>query len=242
MRLFDRIFGKKNVHVNGDFVSHIGQDMWVSEVFGNKKCGYFLDFGAFDGILTSNTYFLEKRLRWNGICVEPNPVYYPMLCRNRECITVNVALWPESRKSLDFIDAHGLSCFPKYIDHDCWGKTRHDMAKPIKVDTINPTELLDRFSVPKTIDYLSLDVEGAEIEVLTSLDLNSYKIALMTIEHSNNEKKRSELIDHLSYLGYSHINLSYDICFFHNEILKNMGIVCDPAEIADRVRIQYKVI
>ena len=66
MILFDRIFGKKNAHINGDFVSHIGQDMWVSEVFGNKKCGYFLDFGAFDGILTSEYLFSGKAaaLEW----------------------------------------------------------------------------------------------------------------------------------------------------------------------------------
>lgn len=55
-----------------EYYSHIGQDKWVAETFRRARGGYFLDFGAFDGITTSNTIVLEKELGWTGICVEPN--------------------------------------------------------------------------------------------------------------------------------------------------------------------------
>jgi len=66
-----------------NYMSHIGQDAWVAECMQYKKGGFFLDFGAFDGKTISNTYMLEKDLEWKGICVEPNPRYFNLLCERR---------------------------------------------------------------------------------------------------------------------------------------------------------------
>ena len=98
--------GPRNRHMH--YSSHIGQDAWVAECLQFKRDGFFLDFGAFDGETISNTYALEKELGWRGICVEPNPRYYPSLCRCRKCITVNAALWPISRELLRLVNPHGL--------------------------------------------------------------------------------------------------------------------------------------
>src|ERR1700761_3065627 len=98
--------------------SHIGQDAWVAECLQFKKDGYFLDFGAFDGKLTSNTYALEHDLGWRGICVEPNPKHYAAVCECRRCVAVNVALWPQSREQLRFVDAYGLSSLEQFKDVD----------------------------------------------------------------------------------------------------------------------------
>ena len=169
------------------YSSHIGQDAWVAECLQFKRDGFFLDFGAFDGETISNTYSLEKELGWRGICVEPNPRFYPSLCHCRQCITVNVALWPQSRELLRFVDAHGLSTIEAYKDVDANADRREQATHGvIEVDTLNPTELLKRFDAPDLIDFLSLDVEGAEYEVLSALDLQTYAILIsnQSLSHS----------------------------------------------------------
>src|SRR5262245_35267462 len=74
-------------------LSQAGQDAWViNEVFGRKKNGFFVDIGATDGIDINNTYMLEKRHGWTGICIEPDPEFFRALRRNRSCICVNACL------------------------------------------------------------------------------------------------------------------------------------------------------
>jgi len=64
-------------------MSQAGQDLWVyGEVFNQKRNGYFLDVGAHDGVHLSNTYLLEKKYRWKGICVEGNPLTFTTLVKN----------------------------------------------------------------------------------------------------------------------------------------------------------------
>ncbi len=214
------------------FASHIGQDAWVAKCLEHKHGGFFLDFGAFDGETISNTLTLEKELGWRGICVEPNPRFYAELCRNRQCVTVNVALWPQSRASLRFVDAHGLSAIETYKDMDVNSARRQEATLGvIEVDTLNPNELLARFEAPALIDYLSLDVEGAEFEVLSGLDLNTYAIALMTIEHNHDRPRQIRMRNYLAKLGYEFIEHCNDDFFFNRSHL--LRLAGDSARVVD---------
>lgn len=70
-------------------LSQVGQDFWVfKEVFDGKHDGYFIDIGAADGISDSNTFLLEKRYHWRGLCVEANPSLFETLkrIRNATCL------------------------------------------------------------------------------------------------------------------------------------------------------------
>ena len=226
------------------YFSHIGQDRWVAEVFNLKKNGYFLDFGAFDGITISNTYWLEKTLMWNGICVEPNPTFYPELCKLRTSTTVNSALWPESRQKIEFCDAHGLSSFKIYQKCDSNSDVRINATLAIiTVDTINPTELLDRFNAPKLIEYLNLDVEGCEYEVLSSINLFEYKIALMTIEHNHDEEKKNKIRKYLHEYGYEVIQNRNDDYFFNRNTIKLISSdnYSDPVKTFKDIYSTYKI-
>jgi hypothetical protein len=71
------------------FKSQAGQDEWVAEFYNNKKNGYFIEVGAYDGVGDSNTYFLEKVLDWNGISIEANENKFFELCNNRSSININ---------------------------------------------------------------------------------------------------------------------------------------------------------
>lgn len=226
------------------YTSHTGQDRWVVELLQGKRGGYFLDFGGFDDLMTSNTFFLEKFLGWSGIMVEPNPRPYASACAVRSCITVNCALWGESRQSLEFANAHGLSAIMQFVDGDSNAALRKSIAKEmLRVDTINPTELLDRFSAPHLIDYMSLDVEGAELEVLRALDLGKYRIALMSIEHNHDQTKRQLIRDHLCLHGYVAIDHRNDDLFYnaHNLAAVSGGRHLVPEAVQQRVLETYKL-
>lgn len=225
------------------FLSHIGQDQWVCEVFKYKRAGYFLDFGGFEGLLHDNTFYLEKFLGWRGILVEPNPVPYASACAVRNCITVNAALHRESRKSLQFTDSHGLSSFVEHIDSDSNATLRREISQKIfNVDTINPTELLDRFNAPELIDYMSLDVEGAELDVLKAFDFDKYKVALLSIEHNHNHEKANSIRVHLKKWGYEYVSHFNDDFFFHTKTLKQLGADTDPTEAQQKVKKTHKML
>ncbi len=226
-----------------DFLSHIGQDAWVAGCLNNKKNGYFLDFGAFDGKTISNTYFLEKRLNWKGICVEPNPRYYELLCNYRDVILINNALWKTSRQSLRFLDAHGLSSFEEFAKSDCMFEKRANATnKVIYVDTINPNELLQRFNSPLKIDYLSLDVEGCEFEILSSIDLEKYSISLITIEHNHDETRQNRYRDYLSKYGYDCVQNRNEDWFYNKIYLANSNkSFNDPNLVFNQIFNTYQI-
>ncbi len=227
------------------YISHIGQDRWVAETLNHKRCGFFLDFGGFDGLMHSNTFYLERFLNWRGVLVEPNPMPYASACAVRSCISINAALWPQSRESLKFTDSHGLSSIVDFQDDDSNAQSRRRISTGIiEVDTINPTELLRRFSVPSLIDYMSLDVEGAELAVLTALDLDSYKIALMSIEHNHERTKQQAIRGHLKNYGYDVVEHRNDDFFFNMDILAQItgGNFTSPLETQHRVLTNYRLV
>lgn len=220
--------------------SHIGQDAWVAECLQFKRNGFFLDFGAFDGKTISNTLALEEGLGWRGICVEPNPRYYPILCECRKCVTVNVALWPKSRELVRFVDAHGLSSIEEFKSGDINADRRQNATTSIiEVDTLNPNELLARFNAPKLIDYLTLDVEGAEFDILSALDLTTYAIALMTIEHNHDKERQEKMRNYLARFGYEVVQNRNDDFFFHRghltRLLEEQRKAADPVAVCNHL-------
>ncbi len=157
-----------------------------------------------------------------------------------------MALWPQSRELLRFVDAHGLSCIEAYKDADAnAGRRLQATHGVIEVDTLNPTELLRRFNAPELIDFLSLDVEGAEYEVLSALDLRTYAIALMTIEHNHDLPRQHKIRAYLAQFGYEVVQNRNDEFFFHRAQLARLsggsGRIVDPMTVFKRVYRTYGI-
>lgn len=228
-----------------EFHSHIGQDQWVIETLCHRRDGYFLDFGAFDGVTASNTLALERDLGWKGISVEANPTYYPALCESRSTICINAALWPISRESVEMVDAHGLSSLRQYMDVDGNQPARENASSGFfSIDTINPTELLQRFKAPARIEYMSLDVEGCELDVLQAIDFSTYQIAMMTVEHSEFPARQDAIRAFLQPLGYKVFRRYYDDWFFHPEYVARLqlpGELFNPYAAYEHVRTHFVI-
>lgn len=225
-----------------EFFSHLGQDQWVADTLDFKRVGFFLDFGSLDGVQSNNTLALERGLGWKGICVEPNPRWYPRVCESRTAICINAALWHESGHHVEMVDAYGLSSLVAYKNSDTIGELRErDTRGTFFIETLSPNAILERFSVPAIIDYMSLDVEGAELDVLAGLDLQRYPIALMSIEHSEIPEKQKAIRDLLTPHGYLAVKRAYDDLFFNRELLQALGARNDPIESFERMQRTYVI-
>ena len=160
--------------------SQAGQDYWIyGEAFNEKREGYFLDIGAHDGVVFSNTYILEKRYRWNGICIEANPNTFIELKRNRRSVCLNICL-DQDEGEVDFI-LRGVmgGIVDRGLDNAMSDNTTD---RVIRLETRSLINVLDEHQAPSTIDYLSIDVEGAEERILAEFDFEKYIFRAITVE------------------------------------------------------------
>jgi len=194
--------------------SQIGQDIYFIENISNhRKGGIFLDIGANDGIYTSNTAKLELEYNWTGVCIEANPSLINDLAKNRpKSKIVNSAVW-SSNTELSFeipnsnhqgINGNLLSRISNLPGNEKHFKTHFkNNTTTVKVPAETVTEILKRtIGIPCVIDYMSLDVEGAELEALKGIDFNNIEIKFMTVEHGDRPGYADKIIDFLKIYGY----------------------------------------
>ena len=184
--------------------SQLGQDLEVIKFYNKKENGFFIEVGSSDGIRLSNTYLLEKQFKWKGICCEPIPSKFEKCVKNRQnSICYNEAVYSESGLTLTFDIAHAddlLSGISQYIDRH---KHVVDSNKTtIQVKTISLLDVLNNANAPSFIDYMSLDTEGTELEILKNFDFEKYTFGLIDIEHNYVEPRRSEIKNLLLSKGY----------------------------------------
>ncbi len=185
-------------------VSQLGQDIWVLEKTNFKKGGFFVEFGATDGVLLSNSWLLEKEFDWQGICAEPNPKFYEQLKVNRNCILSPACITGQTGKKVEFIlaDAYGGSF--EYADDDQHSDKRaayKAAGHVLDITGISLNDFLIQQNAPREIDYISIDTEGSEFEILEHFPFDQWKIRLLTIEH-NFTARRGEIRKLMELNGY----------------------------------------
>lgn len=184
-------------------LSQAGQDVWVyGEVFSKKRNGFFIDIGAYDGINLSNTYILEKRYGWEGICIEANPSLFQKLKKVRSSKSLNICLGEEGD------DVYFLPKGEKGRIVSMEEAERFLGEKCIVLRTRSLTRVLEEYNAPREIDYLSIDVEGAEDIILTDFNFNRYDIRCITIERPS--KSMQSVLENNGYILMKKIpNLDY---------------------------------
>lgn len=194
------------------FYSQIEQDKYyIQQIIKYKSNGIFFEAGGYDGITGSNTYFLEKYLNWSGIIVECNPNMLKKLKNNRKCIICDRALYEESDKEIRLVVPTGIErydgkeqlCSLEKCSRLNIKKFSNEFKsmKTINVKTINIMDLFQKNNI-KHIDYFSLDIEGYELNILNTIDFDKINIDFFTIEWSNNEKIKNDLIKFMTSKKY----------------------------------------
>jgi FkbM family methyltransferase len=179
------------------------QDLWALWACDQKLGGYFVEIGAADGVHLSNSYFLEKEMAWQGLLAEPNPRFFESLSANRSCAISNRCVHSETGRSVEFIAARTgeYSRVAEIVPEDGHEAARMRGASKIIVETITLDDLLVERGAPHTIDYLSIDTEGAELEILGAFDFGRWDVRTITVEH-NYSPAREGLHELLTGKGY----------------------------------------
>jgi FkbM family methyltransferase len=190
------------IALNESSHAQLKQDLFVLHELNFKRNGFFVEFGATNGLELSNTHLLEKEFNWDGILAEPCKHWHSELRKNRSCNIETDCVWTDSKTILTFNETNykELSTIDKFSNSDGHKKSRKG-SKKYNVNSISLTDLLDKYNAPKIIDYLSIDTEGSEYEILSSFDFNKYSFNIITCEH-NNTINRSKVFNLLKENGY----------------------------------------
>lgn len=167
-----------------NFKSQYGQDKILLELIGDKKEGFFVELGACDGVMYSNTYYFEKELGWNGILIEPNPSFLNELKKNRNCNISNEICTSVENEDIDFLLSGAISGVvnenPGY-----WVRQNMETNPTIKMSSTTLSIILDKYNAPPVIDFLSLDVEGLEYDILKTFPFDRYRFNYICVEHNS---------------------------------------------------------
>jgi FkbM family methyltransferase len=170
--------------------SQSSQDTFLlNQYFSTKTNGFYVDIGANNGITASNTKIFEDR-GWNGICIEPNPIIFAELEKNRKSKNYQVCISNLDKEVVDFCQIDGyaemLSGIVELYDERHKQRILNEQKhyggnrQKIQVKNYKFSELI---TVP-FIDYLSIDTEGSELDVLQSIDYTKTKIHIITVENN----------------------------------------------------------
>jgi FkbM family methyltransferase len=164
-------------------------DRWIVEcVFPGLRGGFFVEAGAASGRVASASYVLEMELEWDGICVEPQRSYYEHLIQTRRCATDDRCLWDRSGESVRFTEFErptlkarsGITEVNKNLETE---STAGATTKTVEAQTVTLHDLLEGHGAPPTINYLCLDVEGAERKILEAFDFRGpHRLLAVSIE------------------------------------------------------------
>jgi len=179
------------------------QDLFVLIETGFKRDGFFVEFGATNGVDLSNTWLLEKEYGWTGILAEPASVWHKELVQNRDAVIEEKCVWSRSGERVQF----NIADEGEYSTIDGFGKSdkndKHRISRNVQsVETISLQDLLLKHSAPKKIDYLSVDTEGSEYEILQAFDFSQFSFGVITVEHNFTEA-RQKIHSLLSSKGYT---------------------------------------
>ncbi len=187
--------------------SQLGQDILALAMTGFKRNGFFVEFGATDGITLSNSWLLEKEFGWSGILAEPARTWHAALARNRNAAIEHDCVWSRSGETLTFSEVPGeaeLSTVSALAGDDRHASARRG-AREYTVTTVAFNELLERHGAPARMDFLSIDTEGSEFEILQSLDWSRWKFGVIACEH-NFTPNRERVHDLLTSIGYNRVH------------------------------------
>jgi len=190
------------------FHGQFGEDVYMAGLFPPHYIGVCVEVGAYNGVGCSNTYHFEQK-GWTCLCIEPNPTQFAA-CKSVRKNAVNCAVGAEANAECIFhvynlsggneSAISSLSPDPRLIaSHAHLIRSTHTI--PIQVRTL--TEILDEANFPRVIDFVSIDTENTELDVLKGIDFTKYAIQYFIVENNYDEPACRE---YLQARGYTMIH------------------------------------
>ena len=195
--------------------SQVFQDLFVIYYSKFKYKGYFIEIGGGNGVDLSNTYLLEKKYKWKGIICEPDRKNQSLIKKKRETYL--------EKKPLD------INCNKKKVffeNHDAYKSSLNksqDFVKKYLTKTICLNHLIKKKKIKDIIDYISIDTEGNEFEIIKKFNFKKFRVNMISIEHNFDQKKRYKIYNLLKKKNFERVfkNLSYMDDWYINKKFSN---------------------
>ena len=217
------LFAVNNILFSRNYsYSQEGEDLILNRFFEKQNKGFYIDVGAHHPVRFSNTYMFYKR-GWSGINIDamPNSMKIFNLLRPRDInLEIPISLNEKKMTYYSFNDP-AINGFDKNLSHS--RTNDYKLISKISLETKTLEKLLDKYLIKKEIDFLSIDVEGLDLEVLKSINLKKYKpkIILVEILESNFDNlKNCDLYNFLMDNDYVFLAKTINTFFFKHKNIK----------------------
>jgi hypothetical protein len=217
-RTIEVFVGKTQETKRGKWFSQVKQDELVIGLLRNKREGFFIDLAANEARKLSNTYALERSFGWKGLCIEPNPEYWFDLSRFRTCKIVAAIVGQDRMEEIKF-NYRGVF---GGITRDGFDNDKKRENESLPAFTVPLQEVLERTETPPVIDYLSLDIEGAETYIMKNFPLSSYRIKIMTVERPDKDLRQHLEANGFKFMGY--IKWWGETLWIHNDFMNELDL------------------
>jgi FkbM family methyltransferase len=208
--------------------SQLFQDLFVLFILDRKRDGYFIEFGATNGVSLSNTYLLENQFGWTGMLAEPDTQWHEELINNRgKAEIVKKCVYTQDNLVMKFFSSGQgeLSTLKNYTHNEAnvsrWHiEARNAHGREIEVETVS-LNTLAQSTHPKVIDYISIDTEGSEYPILSAFDFEKFRPKIFTVEHNFTEtnNKLDQLFAANNYTRVFSSHTQFDAWFVENSTL-----------------------
>ena len=189
-KFFKLIINKKKLSK-----SQIFQDLFAYFFSDCKKKGTFIEIGGGNGVDLSNTYILEKKFKWRGVICEPDRRLHANILAKRKCFLETKPVSNSLNKNI-YLYFRGL--------YDSYTSLSYSpSAKKLKSISLN--NLIEKYKLGKNIDYISLDTEGNELDIIKNFSFNKYNVKIFTIEHNFKKKMRKKIYKILKKNNYQRV-------------------------------------
>jgi len=189
------------------FYGQHGEDAYIATLFSENYVGTCIEVGAYNGVFLSNTYYFEKK-GWRSLCIEPILSAFNECQQNRkECVNCCISSADSEDKEFTIFHLGTNLCAISSLEPDQRLIDSHKRMITnkstcmVKVRSLN--SLLEELDFPKNIDFISIDTENTELDVLKGIDLNVYNVKLFVVENNYDEPFCE---DYLKQYGYRKIN------------------------------------
>lgn len=216
--------------------SQLFQDLFVDFVFLKAREKRFLEFGATNGVELSNSFMLEQQRGWRGVLAEPDPQWHSALLKNRPNSTIiRDCIYSKSGEKMRFISSSTgvLSSLKDHAQDDANGplagnaSIRMQDFNEIDVMTISLNDVFEKHFNGKPIEYMSVDTEGSEFEILSHFNFGKYHPSVVTVEH-NYTDAQAKIDDLFSKNGYVRIFAeltNFDAWYVLKSVAQHRGLI-----------------